>query len=357
MSDEAKTPKKEDKPKAEDEYNKRSNPWMYATVILAIVAIVAYALPSSGMITADTGQTDTLSFQSDIIPRADIGEIAVNFFNTMLSETPGSLAGVEEVSGVYEVMISIQGQNVPLYFTKDGYWIGQGRELLSTTELPDTTPEQPSQPTDSGIPKSDKPVVELFVMSHCPYGTQAEKGMIPVFELLGDKIDSSIKFVYYAMHPSQGEVQEQLNQYCIQEEQNDKYLDYLACFLEAGDTQGCIDRVGVDRNALDTCYTANDEKYQVTTNLEDQSAWLNGRFPQFNIHLAENQKYGVGGSPTLVINGQTVSSGRDSASFLSVVCSAFDTPPEECSTQLSSASPSPGFGYVAGTAATDAQCG
>ena len=47
--------------------------------------------------------------------------------------------------------------------------------------------------TSTTVPKSDKPLVELFVMAYCPYGTQAEKGLIPVIELLGDKIDASIK--------------------------------------------------------------------------------------------------------------------------------------------------------------------
>ncbi|MBU3941884.1 MAG: hypothetical protein KKF74_03150, partial [Nanoarchaeota archaeon] len=49
------------------------------------------------------------------------------------------------------------------------------------------------------MPKKDKPEVELFVMSHCPYGTQIEKGMLPVARLLGDKIDFNIRFCSYAM--------------------------------------------------------------------------------------------------------------------------------------------------------------
>ena len=28
--------------------------------------------------------------------------------------------------------------------------------------------------------KLEKPIVEAFVMSHCPFGTQIEKGMLPV---------------------------------------------------------------------------------------------------------------------------------------------------------------------------------
>lgn len=35
-------------------------------------------------------------------------------------------------------------------------------------------------------------------MSHFPYGTQIEKGMIPVMETLGNKADIGIKFVNYA---------------------------------------------------------------------------------------------------------------------------------------------------------------
>ena len=71
--------------------------------------------------------------------------------------------------------------------------------------------------------KADKPKVELFVMSHCPYGTQAEKGMIPVVELLKDKISFEVKFVDYAMHGKK-ELDEQLRQYCIQKEQKAKFL-------------------------------------------------------------------------------------------------------------------------------------
>jgi len=74
--------------------------------------------------------------------------------------------------------------------------------------------------------KKDVPEVELFVMSHCPYGTQMEKGILPVVELLGDKIDFKIRFVYYAMH-GEKEVNEEARQYCIQKEQKDKFISYF----------------------------------------------------------------------------------------------------------------------------------
>jgi hypothetical protein len=72
------------------------------------------------------------------------------------------------------------------------------------------------------------------------------------------------------------------------------------------------------------------------------------------------EKYGVQGSPTLVINGETVQAGRDSASILAAICSAFNEPPAACKTELSSTPPAPGFGTgkdSTGGASANAGCG
>jgi glutaredoxin len=193
-------------------------------------------------------------------------------------------------------------------------------------------------------------------MSHCPYGTQIEKGMLPVALLLGDKIDFEIKFVYYAMH-GETEVLEQLNQYCIQEEQNDLFLDYMTCFLEAGDGEGCLESIGVDMDTLENCSEVADEEFSITANLDDTSSYLSGKFPMFNIHKTENDNYGVRGSPTLVINGEQVSAGRDSISLLSAVCGAFNEAPEECDTELEVGTPGPGFGWDSSGSSNVAACG
>ena len=226
--------------------------------------------------------------------------------------------------------------------------------------LKDKTNNVPKKISSSqNIPKSDKPKIEAFVMAYCPYGTQMEKGLIPVVNLLGDKIDFEIKFVSYAMHPSQGEVEEELNQYCIQEEQNDKYLSYLSCFLEAGDGEGCLTKTGIDKTKLKSCTDKTDKEFNIIANLNDKSKWSGGRFPQFNIYKTDNEKYGVQGSPTLIINGQKSQSGRDSASLLNAICSSFNEAPEECSTDMTSfGTPAPGFGFgTQGGSATAAGCG
>ena len=314
------------------------NYWAISTVILALLLI---ALLASG------------GSSGPIVSAQEAGQNLLSFANAQGAEA--ELISSTEDGPFYEVVLSIEGQEVPLYVTKDGKSFTQ--QLVQLDAAAPSAPSTPSTPTPTNIPKNDKPVVEAFVMSHCPYGTQIEKGLLPVVETLKDKIDFELKFVYYAMHPSQGEVQEQLNQYCIQEEQNAKFNDYLTCFLEEGDGEGCLTSTGIDKTKLETCTTAADEEFDVLANLEDQSSWLSGRFPLFNVHKADNEKYQVGGSPTLVINGVQAQAGRDSVSLLNAICAAFETAPEECNTEFEAGQPTPGFGWSTTTSANNAAAG
>ncbi len=196
--------------------------------------------------------------------------------------------------------------------------------------------------------------VELFVMSHCPYGTQIEKGILPVLEVLGDKVDFELKFCDYAMH-GQKEIDEQLNQYCIQKEQNAKFLPYLTCFLANSDSESCLQEFSVNINELEICTDRTDKEFSISSNYVDKSTWK-GAFPSFNIYKKETNAYRVSGSPSLVINGTKVASGRDADSLLAVICSGYKNPPIECETKLNNINPAPGFGF-SGTADTNATCG
>lgn len=325
----------------------RENPWVVATLVLGIIVVILLVGGFSGkssMTGATVGVADADEVQSKVLA----------FVNSQVDE-PVEVVQTTMKNGLYEIVINYQGNEIPLYVTSDGENLVQGvtpfEQLMQAAEAQNNQETQPATVT-----KSDKPVVELFVMSHCPYGTQAEKGILPVFKLLGDKIDSSIKFVYYVMH-GETEVYEQLNQYCIETEQPDKYYDYLTCFLGDGNGDACLTQAKVDKAKLKTCTDKVDTEFSVTANLEDTDSYLSGRYPLFNIHANLNTQYGIGGSPTLVINGVTVSSGRDSASYLTTICNAFNVAPEECNTEMSAESPAPGFGWAETAAAdTAAQC-
>jgi len=197
-------------------------------------------------------------------------------------------------------------------------------------------------PTATVNTKSDKPTIELFVMSYCPYGTQIEKGLLPVLAVLGNKINFELKFCDYSMH-GQKELAENLNQYCIEQEQPIKFNSYLACFLGSSDSAACVASTGVNKSKLDACVAKTDKQYKVMDNFNN-NVGFQGSYPGFDVEKADNLKYNVGGSPTLIINGQEISSDRDPASLLKTICGAFNNQPKECQTVLSGVSPAAGFG-------------
>jgi hypothetical protein len=318
----------------------KSNPWMATTIILGLVIILTIGFSWNCKLTGN------------VVSKDAAGTMVVDYINT-IAPSEVELVSVEDLGGIYEVTVLYESEEIPLYVSKDGkYWTS----MIQSLQPEQTAPVAQAADQSIEVPKSDKPVVELFVMSHCPYGTQAEKGIIPAVELLKDNIDFKLRFVYYAMHPNAGEVQEQLNQYCIQKEQSIKLISYLKCFLDKGEGETCLTTASIDKTKLKACTDAADLEFEVSKNLNDQSLWLSGSFPLFNIDADLNQQYGIQGSPTLVINGVQASSARSPAAYLESICNAFNNAPSECSQTLSSESYSPGFGYSTGSS-TDASCG
>lgn len=282
--------------------------------------------------------------------------IAKEYINTNLMPEGSSvnidINSVIKEKDLYKMDVDLgNGQIVKSYISLDGtIFFPQGFPIEN--QIADNPSSKPQVPT--GIVKADKPKVELFVMSHCPYGTQIEKGILPVLDTLGDTIDFELKFVDYAMH-GEKELQEQLRQHCIKENSPEKFNNYLGCFLAEGNAEKCITENSLNKNNLNSCIESTDEEYKVIYNFKNNINYK-GSYPEFAIYKADNEKYGVGGSPTLIINESEVSSGRDSATLLATICESFNEEPAECEAQLSSSPPSAGFGYNVGAAANAAAC-
>jgi protein-disulfide isomerase len=321
----------------------RGNPWILSTFVLGVFVVVLLI-----------GSLGGFSLTGNAISSDEAGNIVISALEQQ-GASGLTVDSVKETSGVYEVDLLYQGQNIPFYITKDGKYVGQLSSLVSDSE---DNPQSDAETQD--IPKTDKPKVELFVMSYCPYGTQAEKGILPVVNLLKDKIDFNLRFVYYAMHPTSGEVEENLRQYCIQKEQKSKFNAYLECFLEEGKSSDCLKETGIDMAKLNLCYAKTDKDYEILKNKNDTSLWMSGRYPLFNIDKGLNEQYKVAGSPTLVINGVQASSERSPSAYLDIVCQAFTdgNVPEECGTSLPTESYVPMWGWTlsSGTATNGAQC-
>lgn len=215
-----------------------------------------------------------------------------------------------------------------------------------------TTVITPSNPKETG----DKPKVELFIMSYCPYGLQMQKAYLPVMELLGEKADIDIKFVSYIMH-QKIEADENTTQYCIMKDQNDKYIDYAKCFVGTGKSDTCLASAKIDKTKLASCVSETDKTYKITESFNNKATWLNGRYPLYSIHKDLNTKYGVQGSPTLIINGVKADKvSRTPEAVKNAICDSFKgDKPTECQTVLSSQGFQPGFGATAG-ATQEATC-
>ena len=260
---------------------------------------------------------------------------AIEFINTnLLAEgSTASLVSVVEEKGVYKLVLGIGESEFTSYLTKDGnLFFPEGYSLEEEEEI------------TQDITKSDTPDVKLFIMSYCPYGLQAQKMFLPVYDLLKDKAVMGVYFVDYAMH-GKAEIDENLNQYCVQKEEKDKFSAFLSCFVKTDDSENCFVEAGVDTAKINTCVAETDTEFKITELYNDQSTWLSGTYPQFNVNADLNEQYGVQGSPTIVINDKVVEvSTRSPENFKEIVCQAFNTAPEECSETLSSDVPSTGIG-------------
>lgn len=222
--------------------------------------------------------------------------------------------------------------------------------------------QQQQQTPPPNVPKSNKPKVELFVMSYCPYGLQMEKALVPAWELLKNKADISIKFVNYIMH-GKTEVDENNRQYCIQKEEPSKMAAYVKCIYtgkngSAPDYKDCLASAGINVSKMNSCITKIDKDFSITSLYNDQTTWLSGRYPLYKVHDTENNKYGVQGSPTLVINGVQAEVARTPEAVKAAICNAFENAPSECNQTLSNSSFQPGFGLAEGQAgAASPECG
>jgi len=215
-----------------------------------------------------------------------------------------------------------------------------------------TIPTTANNNVVTNVIKAKKPTAELFVMSYCPFGLQVQKAILPVMDLLSKQADIKIKFVNYIMHQKQ-EGDENTLQYCVQKEQSDKLVAYLKCFTASGDSASCLSSTKVDEKKLKTCVDATNKEFDVLAQYSKGAT-----YPSYLVHNDLNNKYGVQGSPTLVVNGAKVENvARNPESIKQIICSAFEKQPKECEQTLSSVTAGTGFGTQAGTASASADCG
>ncbi|MEM5827971.1 MAG: hypothetical protein QW197_00465 [Candidatus Aenigmatarchaeota archaeon] len=259
----------------------------------------------------------------------EIGKKVIDYINKNLVQ-PGTSASLKDVKfdsslGLYVVTTEYQGNEIPVYVSPNGNFLILGSVLDMSKQLNLASQSQQQ------IPKSDRPKVELYIFSYCPYGVQAQSAFIEVAKAMKDYADFYVRFFSH-MH---GEFERQQNmiQECIIRMYPQKYWDYAKIFVEEiynkcygnvtcdkEESIKAMQRVGINATEILNCVQTKGSEYY-----------------NEDIKLAEN--LGLTGSPSFVINGVYVSNVvRTPDGIKNVVCQAFNNPPAICNQTLGSSS-------------------
>ncbi len=186
----------------------------------------------------------------------------------------------------------------------------------------------------SVIGSDDKANLEFYVMSQCPYGTQVVDAIAPVIEQMGDSIDFRLEFIMYppaqyagqedkmclddmcAMH-GLSEANGNIVQLCAQKYEPDNFMDMVVCMNKnagsiPGNWESCAEEAGLDTSNIKSCYEG-DEGKQLLKESSDKAKSL-----------------GAQGSPTIFLNGEQYSGGRQTNEFMRSICNSFTDRPSVC---------------------------
>ena len=148
--------------------------------------------------------------------------------------------------------------------------------------------------------RTGKPTLELFVMSYCPYGVQAEEKIIPIVKKFGDKIDFKLQFIaqekeepspqditpFTSLH-GYPEVAENIRQLLISREYPDQYLDYILCRGKKLDKswEECAQKLGIDVAKIQALFDSPEAEQLFRENIKRAA------------------ELGVRASPTIFVDG------------------------------------------------------
>ncbi len=279
--------------------------WKISTAVLAVLLIISVI---------------TSGFKFSLGSKGSIDD-TINFINKELLRggSEATLDNYEDLGGVYKLNLLISAgnlsQKIESYVTKDGKVF-----FPSGIALGELKPVL-----------SNKPKVDLFVMSQCPYGVLAEQSFEPVLNLLKDKIDFNLYFIaneasgkFNSLH-GQPEVDEDMRQVCAMKYYPDKYYNYVLCvdkdYRNAGTVwEKCATDNGLDKEKIKGCWQGNEGKELLRKNID------------------VGNKLGVSGSPTIYMNDIAYSGGRAANDFKEGICNSFKSKPKECEENLNTGS-------------------
>jgi glutaredoxin len=315
------------------------------TGIIIIAVIISLAV---GMFVGNTFATSNTG-GTIVVPPEECGKAVMLYANANLipANSNATLVSATEKNGIYLITARNQVRDYGFYATKDCNLLfinpynlkGNATPMVILSPKSTSSPKPTTSPTPIPEPvKSSRPSVELFVMSFCPFGVQAENAMEPVVNLLGTKAEITVRFIatvngdtvdsVKSLH-GLPEAKEDLRQLCIAKYYPQKLWPYLMdvnaqcypVYKNATQLEFCQKNVtatrGIDNQKIETCAYGSEG---IALLKADEA-------------ITKNLK--ITGSPTLIMNGQKYVGQRTAEAYKQGICARFETPPAECSVNLS----------------------
>ncbi len=269
----------------------------------------------------------------------DVGEKVVKEkMEKFLTENvpAGTKTEVNEITtegSLYKVVVTVAGQETPVFMTRDGkkFIDPQGVRNLDPSE--DAAAKQAAEPEQKEIPKTDKPTVDLYIMSFCPFGNKAEDTLKPAYDLLKNKVNFNFKYIVTAngndiqsLHGVK-EVMQNEREACVMKNYGkDQWMNFATYVNTNCGTDGACWEAGARKLKLNVA--------KINACVTTEGAEL------MKVDGKASEEAGAQGSPTMLINGvstKAVYQYGNSEAYKQAICSAFNTAPAECEKVLSGA--------------------
>lgn len=256
--------------------------------------------------------------------------------NLVQPGTKIEIKSITEENGLYKLTLTIEGQTqeITSYLSKDGkMFFPQAGMDIAKIESESANKKEVEAPKE--IPKNDKPAVDLYVMSFCPYGNKAEDTMKPVYDLLKNKVDFNVHYIVdvngndvQSLHGAPEVAQNEREACVLKNYGKDKWFAFTAyvnknCGNDGACWEAGAKSLGIDKAKISSCVTAEGVALM-------------------KANAEASKKANASGSPTMTINGvssQAVYQYGNSEAYKQAICGAFNTAPAECAKKLSAAAP------------------
>jgi glutaredoxin len=297
---------------------------LISAIVILIVALVGYRFRADISLKINSLK-ESFGMERIITPdeaSKKVKDVVTN--NLVKAGTEVAVKSVVKENNLYRATVTIQKKDYVMYLSLDG------KKFFP--EGMDTGVKPKEEEVAKEIPKTDKPEVDLYVMSFCPYGNKAEDTLKPAYDLLKDKVNFNFHYIVNSdgdtiesLHGAKEVAQNEREACVLKDYGKDKWFEFVTYVNAKCGSDGACWETGAKTLSLDTakisgCASSDGTALMKTNEQNSTTA-------------------GATGSPTMIINGvktNSVYQYGNSESYKQSICAAFNSVPSECSETLSS---------------------